>query len=246
MFCPRCGRENRKGAKFCDNCGFPLGNIILQEQESDEYAEKANKVEKIVNVSGETIASDEQSELEDFANEFKKELNNAYKQRENDYLMNYLHDSLVDKDDNEVFTVAKSAPYNAKGYIHATEVIHQILQNGTSGELSDAQLTMYCINLNDVRRNLSSLSERRDVNMLYQYYMAQTASYTYNQIQLVEKIGNIYAHFDKLAPVDKYTGNYSLDMASFIREVRATWGDIDLLPHKGFSARRQLKHKFHF
>lgn len=39
MKCPNCGHENRKGAKFCIDCGQPLLTELLLEHYPDEKKE---------------------------------------------------------------------------------------------------------------------------------------------------------------------------------------------------------------
>lgn len=234
MFCPKCGKENRKGAKFCDNCGFPLENINLGE-EDNESSESETSAEKAVDVPEKEINNDNNTNEEVLSNYFYVELKKAFDKIKNDYLENDINDSLVDKSDVEVLEIAQHAPYKAKNIFHAQRTAFKILRKGIEGELSDAQLVESYINLTDARKKLS-IDEYRDVMKLYEYFMAQTTPYKYNQNRLVEKIANIYAHFDQLAPIDKYTGNYTPDMFSFIEEVRETYKDIDLTPHKGFSS----------
>ena len=45
MLCPNCGTENRERAKFCDECGFPLGGAIARVASTLELGDEASSEE---------------------------------------------------------------------------------------------------------------------------------------------------------------------------------------------------------
>lgn len=56
MQCPNCGSDNREGAKFCDECGIPLGGAIART--TSEVAQWEKTAGQQPDVSGELEASD--------------------------------------------------------------------------------------------------------------------------------------------------------------------------------------------
>lgn len=43
MFCSECGAKNEKGAKFCENCGSPVNNQIVEKEIGEHIADKKEK-----------------------------------------------------------------------------------------------------------------------------------------------------------------------------------------------------------
>ena len=48
MYCTKCGKENPKGAKFCENCGEPMPEnfVMPQEAEAEHESEVTDKKRK--------------------------------------------------------------------------------------------------------------------------------------------------------------------------------------------------------
>ncbi len=51
MFCPRCGTENKEGAKYCVKCGLTLQKLTLQKttQQKAEMSDKNPAIAAILN-----------------------------------------------------------------------------------------------------------------------------------------------------------------------------------------------------
>lgn len=45
MICPHCKTDNRDGAKFCDECGFPLTGLIAQSEAENALHEASSRVD---------------------------------------------------------------------------------------------------------------------------------------------------------------------------------------------------------
>lgn len=234
MYCPKCGKENRAGAKFCYNCGFNLQGINLNDDKDSE--------EQKQNIDDETARQDpaNNDENESISEEKENAVNlEAMSPLEHDVLenagwINDPYDSLNGKTDEEVLKIAIQSPDMAHGALRAGETARKILRQDDTGSLSEAQIAMIYVNMTDARKNLSP-EEFKDVHMLFRYYMSQTDLHTYGRMELLHKIENMFAHFDALAPVEKYSGNYSDEMYGFVEHVRDTHNEKNLTPHKGFT-----------
>lgn len=67
MRCPNCNHENREGAKFCDECGFPLQGRIAEVAatvNSEEMASNEQAVAPNDNKDSETVESEQETEHE--------------------------------------------------------------------------------------------------------------------------------------------------------------------------------------
>lgn len=116
--------------------------------------------------------------------------------------------------------------------------VSQEIKNGSTGDLSIAQITCLIISLQDAKKNLSA-TEYRDVETLFLFLQSFKDKKNYDNFELEQTSKVIIQHFNVLAPYKYYSGNEDYSIAE---TVLSNWNLIDdsanhkrFTPYKGYT-----------
>lgn len=116
--------------------------------------------------------------------------------------------------------------------------VSQSIKNGSTGDLSVAQITCLIISLQDAKKNLSA-TEYRDVETLFLFLQSFKDKKNYDNFELEQTSKVIIQHFNVLAPYKYYSGNKDDSIAETLLY---NWGLIDasanykrFTPYKGYT-----------
>lgn len=116
--------------------------------------------------------------------------------------------------------------------------VSQSIKNGSTGDLSIAQITCLIISLQDAKKNLSA-TEYRDVETLFLFLQSFKDKKNYDIFELEQTSKVIIQHFNVLAPYKYYSGNKDYSIAEALSY---NWNLIDdsanhkrFTPYKGYT-----------
>lgn len=116
--------------------------------------------------------------------------------------------------------------------------VSQSIKNGSTGDLSIAQITCLIISLKDAKKNLSA-TEYRDVETLFLFLQSFKDKKNYDSFELEQTFKVIIQHFNVLAPYKYYSGNEDYSIAETLLY---NWNLIDdsanhkrFTPYKGYT-----------
>lgn len=116
--------------------------------------------------------------------------------------------------------------------------VSQSIKNGSTGDLSIAQITCLIISLQDAKKNLSA-TEYRDVETLFLFLQSFKDKKNYDSFELEQTFKVIIKHFNVLAPYKYYSGNEDYSIAETLLY---NWNLIDdsanhkrFTPYKGYT-----------
>lgn len=116
--------------------------------------------------------------------------------------------------------------------------VSQSIKNGSTGDLSIAQITCLIISLQDAKKNLSA-TEYRDVETLFLFLQSFKDKKNYDSFELEQTFKVIIQHFNVLAPYKYYSGNEDYSIAETLLY---NWNLIDdsanhkrFTPYKGYT-----------